>query len=246
MLSPDSPLRKLPRKLNRQQVMFTDALRLSAEMASYSYKNLERILKALVENNQTINIKKGAAIEAIVYAYGVIDASNRFREVLRTFPGLKQNPVFQLFIRKTATVESLRDIIQHLNSELKNIGKKQSAALGTITWLGPSLNNKSPATAWILQPGSFYPDQITHGPLIDLYANIPLGHVSQIKLVTSGVRVDLSDVIKRLHTMITSLEPSMKEQSVGKELMGSDILLHFTLTPIPEGNTKSSNKANED
>ena len=86
MLSPDSPLRKLPRKLNRQQVMFTDALRLSAEMASYSYKNLERILKALVENNQTINIKKGAAIEAIVYAYGVIDASNRFREVLRTSP----------------------------------------------------------------------------------------------------------------------------------------------------------------
>lgn len=245
MVSPDSPLRRLPRNLNRRQVMFTDALRLSAEMASYSYQNLERILKALVEDDRTSKIKGGAAIEAIVYAYGVIDASNRFREVLRSFPGLKQNAVFQLFVRKTATVESLRDIIQHLNTELKNIGEKQSAALGTITWLGPSLNEKSPATSWILQPGSFYPDQITHGPLIDLDASIPPGHVSQIQLVTSGVRVDLSDVIKRLHTMITSLEPSMKEQSVGKKLMGSDILLHLSLSPITESNTKSSNKAIE-
>ena len=224
MLSPESPLRRLPVNLQRRQVMFTDALRLSAEMAAYSYQNLERLLKELVARDRTKQIE-GAMIQAIVNAYGVIDAANRFREVLRCFPGLKQNAVFQVFIRATASVETLRDVIQHINSELHDIGEKKSSALGTLTWLGPSENEDSPPTAWILRPGSSYPGQITHGPMMDLEARIAPGEIAQIHLVTSGTRVDLPDVIKRVGSMIKSLEPSMKEQSAGKKLMGSDVLM---------------------
>jgi len=126
MLSAESPLRRLPVDLPRRQVMFTDALRLSAEMAALSFRNLEDLLKALVVEKRPDGVK-GVAVEAIVLAYGVVDAANRFREVLRSFPGLKQNAVFQLFIRQTAAVESLRDVIQHLNRELRSIGEQQSA-----------------------------------------------------------------------------------------------------------------------
>jgi len=213
--------------------MFTDALRISAEMAAYSYQELERLLIKLVSSGRTEKIGT-ATIQAISNAYGVIDAANRFREILRCFPGLKQNAVFKVFIRATATVEDLRDVIQHINTELKAIGEKKSSALGTLTWLGPSTNEGSPPTAWILQPGSFYPDQITHGPMMDLEAHVSPKKITQIHLVTSGVRVDLLDVVNRISTMIRSLEPSMKEQSEGKKLMGSDVLMHFSLTPKPD------------
>lgn len=233
MLSPDSPFRRLPRNLERRQVMFTDALRLSAEMAAFSYDNLENLLKAIVAGDRKGQIE-GAAIQALVCAYGVIDAANRFRELLRSFPGLKQNSVFQVFIRGTASIETLRDVIQHLNSELRDIGEKQSAALGTLTWIGPSDDENSPPTSWILQPGSFYPGQVTYGPMIDLEARIGPGEVSQIHLVTSGVRVDFQDVIDRIRTMITSLEPSIQEHSIGKDLMGSDVVMQLHLKPVSE------------
>ncbi len=236
MLSADSPLRRLPVDLPRRQVMFTDVLRLSAEMAALSFRHLEELLKELVVEERRDGIK-GVAAEAIVHAYGVVDASNRFRQVLRSFPGLRQNTVFQLFIRQTAAVESLRDVIQHLNGELRSIGEQQSAPLGTITWLGPSPNEESPPTAWILQPGSFYRRQVTFGPMVDLEARIPLGEIRQVHLVTSGVRVDLSDAVERIRKMITSLEPSVREHASGKEALGSDVLMHFALMPIPDDTT---------
>ncbi len=233
MLSADSPLRRLPVNMPRRRVMFTDALRLSAEMAALSLLKLTDHLKTLVVEKECDGIK-GVAVEAIVHAYGVVDAANRFRVVLRSFPGLKQTAVFQLFIRQTAAVESLRNIIQHLSGELHSIGEEQSAPLGTIAWLGPSPNEGSPPTAWILQPGSFYRGQVTFGPMMDLEARIPLGEICQVHLVTSGVRVDLSDVVERIRIMITSLEPSLREQALGKELLGSDPLMHFALMPVPD------------
>ncbi len=197
------------------------------------FQNLKDLLKTLVVEKRRDGVK-GVAVEAIVHAYGVVDAANRFREVLRSFPGLKQNAVFQLFIRQTAAVESLRDVIQHLNGELRSIGEQQSSPLGTITWLGPSPNEKSPPTAWILQPGSFYRGQVTFGPMMDLEARIPLGEIRQVHLVTSGIRVDLSDAVERIRIMITSLEPSAREHSSGKDLLGSDALLHFSMKPVSD------------
>lgn len=165
--------------------------------------------------------------------------------MLRCFPGLKQNAVFQVFIRGTASVETLRDVIQHLNNELRDIGEKQSSALGTITWLGPSVEEHSSPTAWILQPGSFYPGQITHGPMMDIEARVSPGEISQIHLVTSGVRVDLPDVIKRIRTMIASIEPSMREHCTGRELMGSDVVMHFSMIPVSETGAMPLHSGNE-
>ena len=231
MLLPDSPFRRLPVDLPRQQVLFIDALRLSAQMAAFSFENLEHLLKSLVNAGESETVGEDV-IKGIVYAYGVIDAANRFREVLRVFPGLKQNEVFKLFMRATAQVESLRDVTQHLNRELRAIGDRQAAALGTITWLGPSPTEDSPPSAWILQPGSFYPDQLTFGPEMDMLARVAPCEIAQVSLVTSGVRVNLSDVVRRIQAMLGGLEPSIREYAQGKQLLGSDTLIHFLLKPV--------------
>jgi hypothetical protein len=70
--------------------------------------------------------------------------------------------------------------------------------------------------------------------MVDLEARISLGESRQVHLVTSGVRVDLSDTIERIRIMITSLERSVREYASGKELLGSDVLMHFALTPSPD------------
>ena len=239
MLPPDSPFRRLPATWPRKQVLLTDALRLSAQMATFSLENLIRLLKVLVTAAENEALGE-SAVEGIVYSYGVIDAANRFREILRIFPGLKQNEIFKLFIRATAAVEKLRNVTQHLNQEMKVIGDKQSAALGTITWLGPSPTEDSPPSAWVLQPGSFYRDQFTLGPLIDRELRLAGGEIAQVNLVTSGVRVNLSDVVWRIKRMMAALEPSIRENAKGKELLGSDVLLHFALRPVDDHETSMS------
>lgn len=137
----------------------------------------------------------------------------------------------------------LRDVTQHLNRELRAISDRQSAALGAIAWLGPSPAEDSPPTFWVLQPGSFYPKQLTFSPLIDLEARLAPGEIAQVSLVTSRVRVDLSDVVRRIRGMLAALEPSIREHSQGKDLLGSDVLLHFSLQPVDEPGTALSQGA---
>jgi hypothetical protein len=234
VLSPDSSFLRLPSDMPRDQVLFADALRLSAQMAVFSFQNLERLLDSITHGAGPISVNE-RAVEGICNAYGVIDAVNRFREVLRSFRGLKQNAVFKLFIRATSDVEDLRDVVQHLNQELKAIGNRKASALGTITWLSGSPTEGSPPVAWMLQPGSFYPEQRTFGPVIDLHGRVVPGEITQICLQTSGVRVDLSDVVRRVQEMLAALEPSLRDQSKGKDLLGSDILLHISLQPVAKG-----------
>ena len=240
MVSLDSPFRRLPVDMPRQQVLFCDALRLSAEMAAFSYERLECLLKLLMDAAEGGN-RGTRAVEGIVYAYGVIDAANRFREVLRVFPSLKQNEVFKLFIRATAAIEKLRDIIQDLNNELREISHIPAAALGTLTWLGPSPTEDSPPTAWMLQPGSTYHEQRTVGPWVDLLARLAPGKIAQVSLTTKEVRVDLgSDVVHRIRIMVGGLERFLHEYSQGKELLGSDQFFHFAFRPAEANETDLS------
>lgn len=231
MLASDSPLLRLPVDLPRDQILFTDALRLSAQMATISYQNLEHTL-ALLTSRPPARDLNWKAPEALCYAYGVIDAANRFREVLRNFPGLKQNDVFKLFIRTTALVEDLRDIVQHLNAELRVIGNQKASALGTITWLAGPESEGLPPVAWMFEAGSTYDKQRTVGPVVDLLTTVAPGKIAHVSLRTSGVRVDLSEVVRRVRDMLLGLEQPLRDHSNGKELMGSDVLVEFSLQPV--------------
>lgn len=66
-------------------------------------------------------------------------------------------------MRQTKGVRELRHIVQHLNREVDRIAQEGWAALGTLTWLGPSAVPDSPPSSYILQAGTFYTGQWTHG-----------------------------------------------------------------------------------
>jgi len=171
---------------------------------------------------------------ALVDAYSVVDSAHRFREVLRVTPGLKHNAEFELFMRRTQAVEELRHVVQHLNREVDAIAQSGRAALGTVTWLGPPKVPGNPPTAWALQAGTLYANQLTFGPMIDLESTFTPGEFIDVSLSTLGVALNLSKLVAHLRAMIQSLEPSLQEYAAEKERFGSDQLFSFSLVPVNE------------
>jgi len=223
----------MPVNVPRRQILYLDALRLSAEMAGLAFDHLHELLAGVTERRDG-PLQAGKAVGAILDAYSVIDAVHRFRELLQLTPGLKHNSTFELFVRQTNDVRELRHIVQHLNRKVDRIAREGWAALGTLTWLGPSAVPGGPPSSYILQAGTFYPGQWTHGPTVDAYSSLPEGEISAISLSTAGIRVNLSTITDRLRTMIQSLEGPLEEFAADNERFGSDVLLSFALTPVEE------------
>jgi hypothetical protein len=232
IISTESPFRRMPVDMPRRQILYFDALRLSAEMAGLAFERLEDLLRGLSQQQE--GLRANEAVRALVDAYSVIDAVHRFRDLIQVTPGLKHNSAFQLFMRQTEHVRDLRRIVQHLNREVDRIAREAWAALGTLTWLGPSAVHDGPPTSYILQAGTFYAGQWTHGPMIDTYSCLPEGQISDISLATAGFRVNLSAIVHRLRIMVQSLEGPLEAFAAGKERFGSDVLLSFRLTPVKE------------
>jgi hypothetical protein len=245
-IGPDSPFRRLSVDVPRRQILYFDALRLSAEIADTAFDRLHKLLAGMTEQrhadltgdrNEQPRTQSHNAIPAMLDAYSFIDSVHRFREVLQVTPGLKHNAPFELFMRRTSDVKQLRNIVQHLNQHVDQIAREGWAALGTLTWLGPSAVPDGPPSSYILQAGTSYPGQLTHGPMIDTWSSLPTGEIADISLLTSGLRVNLSTIIDNLRSILRSLEGSLEEFAVGKERFGSDVLMTFTLTPVAEGQT---------
>ena len=229
MLSPDSPLTSLPRDLPRRQILFLDAIRLSGQMADFAYRALVDTARRLMQRTDKPN--PDDATRAITHAY--IDAANRLREVVRSMPGLKHNHEYELFMRGTNSVEQLRNVVQHLNQELKTIAERRTASMGTLSWLGPSPAPDCPATAWILQWGSYYPELRTVGSRIDLLTGVTEGGVEDICLTTSATRVDLTHTCDRIQRLIRAIEAAARKLPAKSGKLGSDVLMHFELRPAP-------------
>jgi hypothetical protein len=237
MIANDSPLRHLPVDVGARQILFFDILRLSAEMLDLAYHYLGRLLDELVKDPQASLGNR--AVLGLLHAYSIVDAANRFRDALRVMPGLKHNDIYESFMRSTTAVDDLRNVVQHINTELPKIEMRRTAALGTLTWLGPARPAGQLPSAWILQAGTFYPNQLTFGPVIDQQMIMESDEVTAITLTTSGAQLNLTDLRLRVADMIHSVENALSDHVVGKETLGSDVLLTLTFHPVDKPSVES-------
>lgn len=233
MISNESPFRRLPVNLPRQQILSFDALRLSAEMAGLAFERLYALLM-LVSKQSEGDPPADKAVRALADAYLVIDSAHRFRALLQATPRIKHNAAFKLFIHQTQEVVTLRHVVQHLNQKVKMIEKEGWAALGTLTWLGPSAVPGGPPTSYIFEAGTSYRGQMTHGPMIDFQSFLPPGEIVDISLATAGVKVNLSKLVDRMRSMIKGLEIPLKKFAADKKHFGSDRLIMLPLVPVKE------------
>jgi len=224
-----SPLRRLPTDLPRRQVLYLDALRVSFEMAVVGYDHLVAVLRTLMAD--TAPTLDGSQVDAIAYAWSVVDSLHRFRIVLTATPGIKHNHVYELFIRGTAGVESLRNAVQHISGELDQIAAQAQAPLGTLTWLGPSAAPNGPPTMFLLNVCTPYPGQLAFGPIVDLQSRLQEGTIANVKLSLSRSQLDITDAQNRLKSFVRSLAPAIATASADKPSFGADRLMRFQLIP---------------
>ncbi len=225
MISEDSPLRKLPHGLNPKQIVFLDALRISAEIAGQAYEELMNDLRLLSKktSDQSPNY-----VRVVRNAWTLVDAVHRFRAVLRQMPGIEHNEVFELFMRRTEKVEGMRNATQHLNNELDGIARRKQGAYGTLTWV-VGAGDERPVTMYGLNLGATYGGFATS--VVKPGEHIPSGDIQRVRLELANRRTNLADIRDHVYDFVQSIEGSLAEEFAGKARYGADMFVGFEVTP---------------
>jgi len=204
-----SPLRRIPSQLNDEQALFLDAIRYSIEMADASYSRLKRTLLNTTQKRQRHSILSLYTVKALIDAWSIIDTVNRLRELLINMPGItKRAPGRVIFMKNTAKVKSLRNIIQHLNEkkEVENLIQTRSAALGTLTWTVASDTKPGNIYSCYLRPGTLR-TRTTPFPIHTEKIGLP---IDKIKLSIGSETVCLSDIMISLEKLASSIEKNLR------------------------------------
>lgn len=210
----DSPLRRIPSKLNSEQTLFLDAIRYSIEMADASYSRLKRtLLNITKKSQQQINITTLSlyTVKALIDAWSIIDTVHRLRKLLISMPGVKKGaPGRVIFMKNTDEVDSLRNIIQHLNkkTEVENLTQTKSAALGTLTWTVAKDTEPGKIYSCYLRPGTLH---TMTAPFVIHTRNIRYP-IDNVTLSISSEAVGLSDIMISLTKLASSIEKNLKGQ----------------------------------
>ncbi len=193
-----------------QKILFMDGIHYSVLMTRLAYSRLCSDLLVLSQNDylrRTEGKEKlskqdsfSHEISALSNAWQVIDSVNRFRELLRKTPGLKQNTKeMQLFFRQTINVERLRDNIQHLNEQIIEYVREKIPAWGTLNWVA-KLDQTNKLLLFSMVAGSLFSKET---PLINpcgRRVTVPIGLIT----LCADKEICLSDLVETQVTNIAS------------------------------------------
>jgi len=183
-----------------RKLLFRDGLQYAIHMTRLSYARLCDDLVALSSDYwsrrdgsesllpQEHDVRR---LSALSQAWEVVDSMNRLRELLRDTPGIKHDAQYELFMRKTKDVESLRDVIQHLNGEI--VGKLIYAkipAWGRLSWVWKPQNSDH-LVQFIFIPGELFGSQHELVNPAGKSFTLPIGLVT----ISSSVQVCLSAMV---------------------------------------------------
>ncbi len=223
----DSPLRHIPSRLNARQRLFLDGIRLSIEMTWGAYSRLTIGLTTLAQiAREAGNVPIGAHAAMMLDAWSIVDGLHRLRTLLDQSPGMKKStPTYQLFKRETASVEDLRNHVQHLDQEFSKAGDAPPPAWGELAWVG--LVDHGPPlrlAGCAIVPGAHF-DRIT--PMVNPCGKPFHGVIDHIQLAAFGMVADLSQLCRALETFAGKLDKGLSESFATSDLTpgGSDMLI---------------------
>jgi len=132
ILGPDSPLKRLPMKMNPRQSMFFDAIRFAIEMTDFAMERLYGNLVRLVASDSASGSPVPLAVEPFLDAWSIVDGIHRLGGLLGKMPGFKkkhQSPDFRRFSVFADKAKDLRNAVQHMNNE--EIQNKSAAPIAS-------------------------------------------------------------------------------------------------------------------
>ncbi len=232
IISEDSPLRHLPADLNRRQLLFLDGIRVAIGMADHAYARLSGTLYALSRKTVDDPSNSQEIVSAIVDAWSIIDSGHRLRELLQGLPNMRQKmPPLESFYRTTTSFRELRQIVQHLRGEIKDLETQGLPVWGTISWLTRSKGDTSRFCMYTAVPGTFYRGIHAHSMILDRHEPVPVG-VSRVTLTVKTkplLEVRLDTLLERVKPIVKLIEESLKKQFSGLPASQPDALVRITL-----------------
>jgi len=128
LISEKSALSKIYKISDENTKFSIEALVIVIKMIDVSYSRLVSLLE---------RYEKAISEEVFMQNWLVIGNLNRLRCLIGQVPGIKKNePWFQLFLRKIRDVENPRNLIEHYDKQLRELILKVRPTLGYISWLG--------------------------------------------------------------------------------------------------------------
>jgi hypothetical protein len=199
----DSPLRKPPASFSRQQVLFLDGIRYSAEMIRIAYERLWTQLDAInVPPPDNADITTDDIARAMLDAWSIVDSANRFRDLVREFPGLPNTPWEHIFLANTVEVDALRNIFQHQESEIGKSLVKVGQLWGFLSWA--QVRGGKYTGKWLMMSAgaTFVGDEFFFIGPNTLPFTVPTGRVC---LSAFGKRVYLGRILQQVVNAVASL-----------------------------------------
>jgi len=225
----DSPLRRVPKTVERRTVLFLDGIRYSIESYELAWTRLAQTLDSL--NRSTNDADLGPLIVAATSdAWAMVDSAHRLLRLLNHAPKMKKKePELQLFRRGTKEIEDLRNFFQHLGSEIAKFLKRSRPLLGTIKWVAPS-DDPNERLLYMIVPGTFYDQVQVVGMSFDTWQ----GRYTQGVVLEAGhTEIDLADLNDLVERFVRWYTDWFGRTFTGDDHCSSDVRIKMQLTLVP-------------
>ena len=123
-----------------------------------------------------------------------MDSSHGLRRLITSIPGIKQNdPKILLFLQRTASIEELRNFIQHANGDIRELAENQKPFWGFLCWF--RVFKPYEGRICILRAGSSHQKE-ENFPMVNPCGKTVKPPVDLITLHAAGFEVSLTEIAR--------------------------------------------------
>src|SRR5258707_6361996 len=219
IIADTSPVRSLPQSLSEPHILLTDGVCYSVDMADFAYGRLAQTLLGIGQMN---GAERHLFSLAFQDAWSLVDSIERLRRLIPHVPIKKNDPAFELFLRKASEVTELRHAVQHMDNDLRDPERLKSPMWGTLRWVTAPKANQS-AQGFLLVSGSVF-DFSEHS-----FIN-PVGHAIRVPLdlVTLNLgaqEVNLGEQMTKIVDVVRAMEREFVERYGNETRRGADVFV---------------------
>ena len=123
-------MKQLSNISDRADIARIESIRVSYQICYDAFEELCELLKS---NDQKPNFSE--VIKLLRKAWELIDFANRFATLLIQMRGMKhKDPRMKALIDLKPTIDEMRNLVQHLTTELLSLPANPAPVLGALTW----------------------------------------------------------------------------------------------------------------
>jgi hypothetical protein len=240
IVSPDSPLRRIPSLVSRRQALFIEGIRYSIDMAELAWERLCNTLLSVTQMDRS-DPEDQSHTSAMLDAWSIVDSLNRLRRLLEYMPGVKgkrKSPSYRLFMEATDQVPALRNTMQHLDTAIQDVQDNFNWAVwGSLAWAVVRPESNEILTC-IFMPGIPVGQRPAVNPGGRAFWHVP---IDLITIERSGVSVCLSDAMRRVVVVAASIDKSLSEafareipEADQRKTHAADLTIKLVMKVLPD------------